>query len=99
MKWIKNGQILPKRFARKSDAPLANQYQSAVRVQFNFEVAWIVRDANRLVLMPDGQWAETLDFHLLTPGHVIGLADMATADAHGWAMEWRGAMADKRLGR
>lgn len=99
MKWINYGQVLPKRFARKSEVPIANQYQSAIRVSFNFETAWIVRDVNRLVLMPDGQWAETFDFHLRTPGHVIGLADMATADAHGWSVEWRNAMADRRLGK
>lgn len=89
MKWISYGQTLPARFARKSDVPIQNQYQTAVQVEFNFEIAWILRDVNRLVLMPGGSFAETFDFYLHTPGHVIGLADLSTANAWCWSEEWR----------
>lgn len=99
MKWISYGQTLPKRFAMKRDCVLRGPHEKAVRVEFNFEIAWIVRDSERRVLMPNGGWAETFDFHLRTPGHVIGLADMTTANAHEWSQEWREAMADRRLGR
>lgn len=94
MRWIRYAQMLPQRYALKRDIPKA-WHLWAVRIQFNFEIAWIVRDDQKRVLMPDGEWVETFDFHLRTPGHVIGLRDLQTADAHDWAPEWRAAMTDR----
>lgn len=96
MKWIRYNQAYPQRWSFKQDIPAPWQ-RWAKKVTFPFETVWIVRDENRLVYMPDGQWAETFDFFLRTPGHVIGLADLSTADAHDWAIEWRAAMTDRRL--
>lgn len=94
MKWIRYNQQLPTRYALKQDIPKP-WYRWARKVQFLFEIAWIVRDGEGRVYMPDGEWAPTFDFHLRTPGHVIGLRDMATADGRDWAHEWRAAMADR----
>lgn len=94
MKWVRYNQTLPQRWALKKDIP-APWHRWAKRVAFLFEIAWIVRDDNGRVYMPDGEWAPTLDFFLRTPGHVIGLRDLTTADAHDWAHEWRAAMTDR----
>ncbi len=91
MKWINYGQQLPQRWAFKRDIQDCWKH-CAVKVQFLFECAWIVRDGNGRVYMPDGNWAATLDFYLRTPGHVAGLRDMNTANAHDWAHEWKAAM-------
>lgn len=94
IRWISYGQTLPQRWARKGQVPKHLQRQ-AVRACFNFEIAWIVRDENGRVLMPDGAMAQAMDFRLTTPGHVIGLRDLSTADGRPWAAEWRAAMNDR----
>lgn len=91
MKWIRFNQVYPHRYILKKDIPKPWRH-FGIRVQFLFETAWIIRDENDCVYMSDGQWAETFDFYLKTPGHVIGLRDLATADAHDWRQEWREAM-------
>ncbi len=94
MKWISFQQVKPQKWAFKKDIPEPWQFW-AVQVEFLFEKAWIVRDHNKLVLMPDGEWTRTHDFFLRTPGHVIGLCDLQTADAHDWANEWKSSMIDR----
>ena len=94
MKWIGSNTCYPKRYAFKKDIP-RDLKCLAVRVDFPFETAWLVRDHNDRVLMPGGGWADTMDFYLTTPGHVIGLRDLTTADAYKWREEWRLAMADR----
>lgn len=84
------------RWAFKKDIPIEYRHLGK-KVQFLFCVAWIVRDCNGLVLMPDGQWAKAIDFYLTTPGHVIGLRDLSSADACRWSNEWRQAMSDRIL--
>lgn len=94
MKWIRYSQQLPMRYALKQDIPKP-WHGLARKVEFLFEIAWVVRDENGLVYMDDGNWVPTLDFHLKTPGHVIGLRDLTSADAYDWAPEWRAAMNDR----
>ena len=97
MKWISNGiQSSVARWAFKRDIPQHLRH-FAKRCEFRFEIGWIVRDENLGVLMISGGMAPTFDFYLKTPGHVIGLQDLSTADNYDWAMEWRNAMADRRL--
>lgn len=94
MKWINNQSTLPQRWALKQDIPKP-WHRWAVKVRFRWETVWIVRDESGRVYMPDGKWAQTFDFHLNTPGHVIGHRDLATADNYDWAQEWRAAMHDR----
>jgi hypothetical protein len=94
MKWITCGHTLPQRWAFKNHVPEPWQ-RWAIRVRFTFETAWIVRDDQGAVFMPDGNWAPAFDFYLRTPGHVIGLRDRTTADGHDWSQEWRAAMDDR----
>jgi hypothetical protein len=98
MKWTSYYRIYPARWNFKKDIPKHLRHLGK-RVEFRFCIAWIVRDENKRVLMGDGTWMDTMDFHLTTPGHVIGMTDMASADAEKWAVEWRNAMADRRLNK
>ena len=84
MKWIGAGR--PNRWGLKRDIPKCWQHW-AVRVDFPFERVWLVWDNEGRVYMEDGQWARTVEFYLRTPGHVIGLRDMAGADNRDWAIE------------
>lgn len=90
-RWISYNQTLPQRWARKGHVPKHLQRQT-LRVCFNFEIAWIVRDESGRVQMPDGSMAQAMEFHLATGGNVIGLRDLSTADGRPWAHEWRAAM-------
>lgn len=97
MKWVLHNQGVPARWAHKKDIPdnlLKSAGNRAVQCAFRFETVWIVRDLNGCVMTRDGRWAETLDCRLATPGHVIGLRDLAAADDSGWSDEWRAAMHD-----
>ena len=91
MRWISSS--LPLRWPRKGSVPLEWRHR-AVRVVFQFEVAWMVRDENGLVLFPNGL-APCVEFALVTPGHVIGLRDIESASAYPWSDEWREAMHDR----
>ena len=98
LKWVKYNQELPSAWGFKKDIP--EEWQCwATKVQFLFQEAWIVRDVNGLVYMKDGTWVPTVDFYLNTPGHVIGLRDIATANAHDWKNEWQAALSDRSLGQ
>lgn len=94
LQWIGNSSTYPERWSFKKDIPKCWQHW-AKRVDFRWETAWIVRDHQGLVYFPNGNWAECLDFYLVTPGHVIGLRDLTTADGCDWAQEWRAAMHDR----
>lgn len=94
MKWIRYNQDLPMRWAFKKDVPKCWQHW-ARQVQFTWEKAWIVLDHESCVYMLTGEWAKTCTFFLKTPGHVIGLRDLTTADANDWANEWREALHDR----
>lgn len=96
MTWISYSQAFPARYARKADIPKPWQHW-AKRVKFNFEIAWIVLDENSLVYMPDDNWTPCSEFYLKTPGHVIGLRDLITADGRDWSIEWRTAFTDAIL--
>jgi hypothetical protein len=97
VKWISSGDK-PQRWATKSSIP-AHLQRMAVKVAFRWETVWIVRDENRRVLYPSGGWADTFDFYLATPGHVIGLRDLSTANDYEWAQEWRSAMHERIMER
>ncbi len=88
----------PQAWTFKNDVPKEHRH-NAVKIEFSFCCAWIVRDENKRVLMKNGTWAGTVDFYLKTPGHVIGFCDMITADGKPWAAEWRQAYSDWRLGK
>jgi hypothetical protein len=92
MRWIGPGK--PNTWDLKKDIPQHWQHWAA-QVTFRFCRAWIVRDENRRVYMENGEWAETFDFYLKTPGHVLGLRDLQTAANYEWAEEWRAAMHDR----
>jgi hypothetical protein len=90
LKWV--GPGYPKRWAFKKDMP-DHFKRLALLVQFRFETCWIARDENERVYWDEPtQWAHTFDFYLNTPGHVIGLRDLTTANSYEWSNEWRRAM-------
>lgn len=78
------------RWTFKKDVPKHLQ-RMAVQVRFRWARAWIVRDENGRVMFECGM-ADCFDFYLKTPGHVIGLRDLETAQSYPWADEWRQAM-------
>lgn len=79
--------------------PRFNPGVRPVLVAFRFEVAYVARDQNGAVLMPDGNWLPTFDFRLNQFGRVMGPQDMACADNSPMAEAWRNACVDKRLNR
>ena len=98
MKWVGRGYEKPQRWGLKKDMPKELR-PMAVKVAFRFETVYIARNHAGDVLMPGhggGGWLQTFDFHLNTPGHVIGPRDASAADNETWAREWRHACVDRR---
>ena len=100
IKWIGAGN--PKTWSFKKDIP-DHLRSMALRVDFRFCRAWIVRDRDGRVYFGESSngvtWAAAFDFYLTTPGHVIGLRDRETAVGYPWAMEWRSAMHERIMER
>lgn len=94
-KWVSGPH--PQKWAYKKDMPEHIRHE-AYRVDFGiFGVGYIARDMSNFVLMPNGHRAETFDFYLRTPGHVIGYCDSQAASHLPWALEWQTACSERRL--
>lgn len=88
-----SSNVYPPTWAFKKDIPAAYRHL-AVKVQFPFAVAWIIKRQNE-VLMTNDTWATIAEFWLRTPGHVIGYRDLTSADGYPWAAEWRAALSER----
>ena len=95
--WTGTGYIKPKRFASKTQIPPQNPGVVPILLKFRFEYAYILRDENGMVLMPDGKWMPTFDFYLNEFGRVIGPQDFQAAFAEPFEKAWRVSCKAKRM--
>jgi hypothetical protein len=86
--WI--GRDKPERYALKKDIPPQNPGVRAIRVEFRFEVAYILMDERKRVKFPCG-WGQAVEFWT-SQGHLIGLRDLAAADHTKYQEVWRGCV-------
>lgn len=96
IRWVGAKPIGLTIYAWKKNAPRLSPGLTLVRVQFPFEVGYIVRDLNGLVECQD-RWCPTFEAWLKTPGHVIGMRDMQAAAGLNWEEEWRSAYGNQAL--
>ena len=58
-------------------------------LEFRFEVAYVAMDVSCNVLMGNGNWLPTWEFHLNEFGRVVGPRDFAAGTCEPWAEAWR----------
>jgi hypothetical protein len=81
-------------WAYKKDMPQVRINETVLRIQFRFSIAYCILCGSNIKLT-NGDWMPIFQAILITPGRVIGMRDLTTADQKPWAEEWRGALGEK----
>lgn len=94
-KWIGSNYNFPMAWRMKQAVPAELKSEAKI-VDFGLHgAAWIAVDPDGRALMKTGRRMQLVEFHLRTPGWVIGPRDAEAARGVKWEDEWRTAMHDK----
>jgi len=102
-KWIGKQPEKLRLFTFKKEIPsdLKQDHYCEVRIDFGlYGIAYAVQDRTTGCLVgKDGLEIRVYSAHLVTPGLVMGLRDLATADGRAWANQWRSSLHDSIMDR
>ena len=93
IRWVGSVPVGLEVYRFKKDAP---KHAELVAISFGLRgCAYVRRDPQSKDLISSCGPVPVYDFYLFTPGHVMGLRDLETAQHTRWSEEWREAMKAK----